>query len=92
MAPRTAVGDPPGVDPDTNVAETLPRVYRRVLDAVARLEAVGARRDANRFRAAAIEVYSHAWDARCHRRLEEILVRAEALPDERPGRAPTRVA
>jgi hypothetical protein len=92
MAVRGAVGDAPAVDPDTSVAETLPRVYRRVLDAVARLEALGARRDATRFRNAAIEVYSRAWDARCHRRLEEILVRAEALADDRPGRTPTRVA
>jgi hypothetical protein len=87
-----AVGDPPVVDPDTTVAETLPRVYRRVLDAVARLETLGARRDATRFRSAAIEVYSRAWDGRCHRRLEEILARAEALVDEQAGRTPTRVA
>jgi hypothetical protein len=92
MAVHGAVGDRSAVDPDMTVAETLPRVYRRVLDAVARLEARGARRDANRFRSAAIEVYSRAWDARCHRRLEEILVRAEALAAEQPGRTPTRVA
>ncbi len=92
MAPGDEVGHPPAVDPDTSVAETLPRVYRRVLDAVGRLEALGARRDATRFRTAAIEVYSRAWDARCHRRLEEILARAEAMADQQPRRAPTRVA
>lgn len=92
MAGDGAVREPPAVDPDTTVAETLPRVYRRVLDAVARLEALGARRDATRFRTAAIESYSRAWDARCHRRLEEILARAEAVADEQPRRSPTRVA
>jgi hypothetical protein len=92
MALQGAVGDPSAVDPDMTVAEALPRVYRRVLDAVARLDSLGARRDATRFRSAAIDVYSRAWDARCHRRLEEILVRAEALAAEQPGRAPTRVA
>lgn len=80
------------MDPETTVAETLPRVYRRVLDAVARLAALGARRDAARFRAAAIDVYSRAWDARNHRRLEEILARAEALADEQERRDIPRVA
>lgn len=92
MAHDGAVGDPSSVHPDTSVAEALPRVYRRVLDTVARLEALGARRDATRFRSAAIEVYSRAWDTRCQRRLEEILARAEAMADEQASRAPTRVA
>jgi hypothetical protein len=92
MAFKDAAGDPSAVDPDTTVAETLPRVYRRVLDAVARLDSLGARRDATRIRSAAIEVYSRAWDARCQRRLEEILIRAEAMAAEQPRRAPTRVA
>jgi hypothetical protein len=80
------------VHPETTVAETFPRVYRRVLDAAARLAALGARRDAARVRSNAIEVYSRAWDARNHRRLEEILVRAEALAAELERRDLSRVA
>lgn len=78
--------------PETTVAEILPRAYRRVLDATARLAALGARRDAARFRSAAIDVYSGAWDARSHRRLEEILQRAEAVVAEHERRDLTRVA
>lgn len=84
--------EPPLVHPETTVAETLPRAYRRVLDVVDRLAALGARRDAARFRAAAIDVYSGAWDARSHRRLEEILQRAEVLAAEHERRDITRVA
>ena len=77
---------------DADVAEALPRVYRRILDAVARLEELGARRDAARFRASAIDVYSRAWDARNRRRLEEILARVEASVVDHERRAPLRVA
>jgi hypothetical protein len=92
MAPPTAVRDLPTVHPETTVAETLPRVYRRVLDAVARLAALGERREADRIRTAAIEVYSRAWDTKSHRRLEEILARAEALVAERERQDLPRVA
>ena len=92
MARPALVRDLPLVHPETTVAETLPRVYRRILDAVARLAALGARRDAARFRSDAIEVYSRAWDAKNHRRLEEILARAEALATELERRDLSRVA
>lgn len=92
MAPPAQVRDLPVVHPETTVAETLPRVYRRVLDAVAQLAALGARREADRFRTAAIEVYSRAWDTRTHRRLEEILARTEALVADRERRPVSRVA
>ena len=92
MARRCPRRDPSAVDPESTVAETLPRVYRRVLDTVARLEALGARREAARFRASAIDVYSRAWDARCYRRMEDILARAEAQAAQPPRRTPSRLA
>lgn len=92
MAAPAPVRDLPVVHPETTVAETLPRVYRRALDAVARLAALGERREADRFRRAAIEVYSRAWDTRTHRRLEEILARTEALVADREQRPVSRIA
>lgn len=78
--------------PDSTVAETLPRVYRRVLDAVGRLEALGARDEAASVRRTAIAVYSSAWNAKSHRRLEEIAARAEAAASSRERRTTLRVA
>ena len=77
--------------PDLSVAETLPRVYRRVLDAVERLEQLGGRQEAARFRAAAIRVYSGSWDASSHRHLEDVALRAEIRgPGARTPRAAPR--
>jgi hypothetical protein len=66
------------MDPQPNVADSLPQVYRRVLDAATRLVELGARRDAARLRAAAISAYARTWDGRTHRRLEDLLARAES--------------
>lgn len=65
------------MDAVPTVAESLPLLYRRVLDAAARLTVLGARGDAERVRTTAIGAYSQAWDERTRRRLEEILARAE---------------
>jgi hypothetical protein len=78
--------------PDLTVAETLPRVYRRVLDAVALLEQLGERQEAARFRSAAIRVYSGSWDVASHRQLEDLLARAEAAAHDRERRERPRVA
>jgi hypothetical protein len=78
--------------PELTVAETLPRVYRRVLDAVGRLEQLGGRQDAARFRTTAIRVYSGSWDAKSHRQLEEVAVRTEAAAVDRERRAQPRLA
>lgn len=78
--------------PELTVAETLPRVYRRVLDAVGRLEQLGGRQEAARFRSTAIRLYSGSWDAASHRRLEEVAVRTEAAARDREGRDEPRVA
>jgi hypothetical protein len=88
MAPRAISGDPAAMPPDGSIAELLPRVYRRVLDAVDALERLGGRADAARLREQAIVTYSRSWDARCQRRLEELAVRAELLAGERERRGP----
>ncbi len=80
------------MQPELTVAETLPRVYRRVLDAVGRLEQLGGRQDAARFRSTAIRLYSGSWDARSHRRLEDVATRTEAAARERERRDQPRVA
>jgi hypothetical protein len=72
--------------PDVSIAEALPRVYRRVLDAVEALERLGDRTEATRLRRSAITVYSSAWDAKSQRRLEEIATRAELAARERERR------
>jgi hypothetical protein len=80
------------VDPELTVAETLPRVYRRVLDAVGRLERLGGRQEAARFRASAIRFYSGSWNAASHRGLEGLAARTEAAVLDRERRALSRVA
>lgn len=78
--------------PELTVAETLPRVYRRVLDAVGRLEQLGDGQEAARFRSTAIRVYSGSWNAASHRKLEEVAARAEAAARDRERRERPRVA
>jgi hypothetical protein len=73
--------------PDASIAEALPRVYRRVLDAVEALERLGDRTEATRLRRSAIKVSSSAWDTKSHRRLEEIAKRAELAAREREQRS-----
>ena len=62
---------------DQTIAETLPRLYREVLDGLARLEELGARTQAARWRTEAIAGYSRAWDAACDKRLQELLGRID---------------
>jgi len=77
------------VNSDQTIAETLPRLYRDVLDALARLEQLGAMGDAARHRAEAIAAYSRAWDATCHERLRAQLGRIElAIRDLERSRRP----
>ncbi len=78
--------------PDASIAELLPRVYRRVLDAVEALERGGSRPEATRLRRRAIGVYSGAWNAKSHRRLEEIASRAELAALEQARRGGPRAA
>jgi hypothetical protein len=65
------------VNSDQTIAETLPRLYREVLDGLARLEELGARSEAARWRTEAIAGYSRAWDAACYKRLHELLGRVD---------------
>ena len=67
------------------LAEDLPEIYRAILDRVAELERIGARRDAGRIRAAATRAYSDAWDESARRQLLGLLARAAA----RAGRSPS---
>lgn len=60
------------VNSDQTIAETLPRLYREVLDGLVRLEELGARSQAAGLRAQAYADYSRAWDAACYRRLLEL--------------------
>ena len=80
--------------PDTSVpedvvatlAEDLPEIYRAILDCVADLEHVGARRDAGRIRVSATRAYSDAWDESARRQLLGLLARAQRglVVSERP--------
>ncbi len=77
------------VNSDQTIAETLPRLYRDVLDALGRLEQLGAMGDAARLRAEAIGAYSRAWDATCYQRLRAQLGRIEvAVRDLERSRRP----
>jgi hypothetical protein len=77
LPPPRAGGTIPRVNSDQTIAETLPRLYRDVLDALARLEQLGAMSDAARLRAEAIAGYSRAWDAGCYARLNALLGRID---------------
>lgn len=65
------------------VSEVLPGLYRAVLDAVARLEAHGRRRDAAAIRAEATEAYSKAWTAAAERKLRNLRARADRIVESR---------
>ena len=56
-----------------------PAVNSHYLDAVARLEANGRRREAAAIRAEATETYSKAWNAAAERRLHQLLRDADPL-------------
>ena len=63
-----------GTDPV--LAEYLPVLYRVALDAVDELARCGRRTEAARLRLTAGRAYSRAWDARCRRVLEDVIVDA----------------
>jgi hypothetical protein len=73
-------------------AESLPALYRAILDVVAELERHGRRREAVRVRAEAAAVYSTAWDESGRRRLTQLHARAWRLAhdsgDSREARRP----
>jgi hypothetical protein len=73
------------------VSEVLPGRYRAVLDAVARLEAIGRRRDAATIRAAATAAYSRAWNAAAERRLRSLRERADRILESRRPAHPRSV-
>jgi hypothetical protein len=77
---------------ELSLAETMPRAYRRVLDAVGRLEQLGGRQEAARIRVTAIRVYSGPWSASACRQLEEVASRAEAAVGDSERSAGLRVA
>lgn len=60
-----------------SLAEDLPELYRAILDRVAELERLGARREAGRIRADATRAYSTAWDEGARRHLLTFLARAD---------------
>lgn len=74
-------------------AESLPALYRAILDAIADLERRGRRADALRIRAEAAAVYSTAWDDAGRRRLTQLHARAWRLvqgsDERRIARRPT---
>ena len=70
------------------VSEVLPGLYRAVLDAVARLEAHGRRRDAAAIRAEATETYSKAWNAAAERKLRNLRARADRIVESRRRATP----
>ena len=61
---------------DTALAEYLPVLYRVALDAIDELARCGERAEAARLRRTAGRAYSRAWDERCRRTLEGVIVDA----------------
>ncbi len=80
-----------GHEPDASVAETMPRVYRRVRRRAGRLDQLGGRREASRLR-----FTRSRSTARLGRQepaaLEEILARADVLSLEQERRLPLHLA
>ena len=58
--------------------ESMPMLYREVLDSVARLERAGDRAGAYDIRRRAIAAYSSRWDERGRRALEKLLTESQA--------------
>lgn len=67
---------PVPTEPAATLAEDLPEIYRAILDRVADLERIGARREAGRIRAEATRAYSEAWNEAARRQLLGLLARA----------------
>jgi hypothetical protein len=82
------------MEPRSSPADGLPSVYRAILDGVAALEGVGARREAAMLRAEATKIYSTAWDEAGLRRLRHIQSRIERIiaGEERPRTSRARKA
>ncbi len=79
----------------TSIAQSLPELYRAVLERVVSLEHTGRRDEALIIRRAAVAAYSRAWDDRAHKRLASLRDRAERVLDgiDRPRLArPVRPA
>jgi hypothetical protein len=74
------------MEPRSSPADDLPSVYRSILDGVAALERLGARREAALLRTEATKIYSTAWDEPGLRRLRHIRSRIERIiaGEERP--------
>ncbi len=62
----------------SELAASLPRLYRAALDAVDELSRLGLRDDAAKLRYRAIGAYSRAWDEDCKRSLEDVQRQARA--------------
>ena len=85
------------MDPAQDDVESMPRLYRAVLDLVAELESVEeVRRDVARMRAEAIRTYAAAWNPTQEHRLQGLYRRLQAaanahptspFPRERPGQS-----
>jgi hypothetical protein len=77
------------MDAPPSAAESLPALYRAILDVIADLERRGLRVDAVRIRAEATAIYSRAWDDAGRRRLTHLHARAWRLlagvDDRRPA-------
>ena len=73
-------------------AEDLPALYRAILDGIAQLERLDARREAGLLRTEATQIYSTAWDEAGLRRLGQIRRRIERIisGEERPRTAHSR--
>jgi hypothetical protein len=61
------------------VAESLPELYRQVLDRVAALEQHDLRDEAGLVRSQAIRIYSGSWTESAHRRLRDLRIHAERV-------------
>jgi hypothetical protein len=76
------------VEPEP-LSESLPVLYRAVLDAIGELEALGFRREAAQVRADATRAYSGAWNPAAARRLHALRERADRVAAGRRRRRPT---
>jgi len=61
------------------VAESLPELYRQVLDRVAALEQHDMRDEAALVRSQAIRIYSGSWTEAAQRRLRSLRIQAERV-------------